>query len=62
MPVALTVPLPARACPAPCSLGREQFRDLAGCADYPRIPAAVTSPKWLWLTLAMTRPETVRPH
>jgi len=28
----LTVPLPARACPAPCSLGREQFRDLTSCA------------------------------
>ena len=28
----LTVPLPAMACPAPCSLGHEQFRDLTSCA------------------------------
>ena len=62
MPVALTVPLrpgPARH-PVPWVVNSSGISRAA--PDYPRIPAAVTSPKWLWLTLAMTRPETVRPH
>jgi hypothetical protein len=47
----LTVPLPARACPAPCSLGHEQFRDLMDCAGLsPGNPVAATLPERLWRT------------
>ena len=58
----LTVPLPARACPAPCSLGHEQFRDLTGCAGLSPEPGGRDLAGVALADLAMTRPETVRPH
>jgi hypothetical protein len=44
----LAVPLPAKACPAPCSLGSEQFRDLANCArSFPGRPGGRELAEWL---------------
>jgi hypothetical protein len=57
----LPVPLPTRACPAPCSLGHEQFRDVMNCTG----SSPETRGRYLagvaLADLSMTRPGTVRP-
>ncbi len=52
----------ARACPAPCSLGHEQFRDLTSCARLSPEPNGRDLAEVALADLAMTRRETVRPH
>jgi hypothetical protein len=61
-PGANALPLPAKACPAPCSLGHEQFRDLASCARLFPEPSGRDLAKVTLADLAMSRPETVSPH
>ena len=58
----LTVPLPAKACLAPCSLGHEQFRDLTSCARLSPEPGGCDLAEVALADLAMTCPGTIRPH
>jgi hypothetical protein len=58
----LSGPLPAKACPAPCSLGREQFRDLTSCARLSPEPGGRDHAEVALADLAMTPPQTIRPH
>ncbi len=61
-PGANALPLPAKACPAPCCLGHEQFRDLTSCARFSPEPSDRDLAKVALADLAMSRPETVSPH
>ena len=61
-PGANALPLPAKACPAPCSLGHEQFRDLTSCARLSPEPSGRDLAKVALADLATSRPETVSPH
>jgi len=56
------VPLPARACPAPCSRGYEQSRDLTDCARSSPQTSGRDLAGAALADLPVTRPGTVRPH
>ena len=60
-PDANALPLPAKACPASCSLGHEQFRDLTNCARLSPEPSGRDLAKVALADLAMSRPETLVP-
>jgi hypothetical protein len=57
----LAVPLPAKACPAPCSLGHEQFRDLTSCARLSPAPGDRGLADVALAGLAMTRLRPLGP-
>ena len=61
-PGANGLPLPAKAYPAPCCLGHEQFRDLTSCARSSLEPSGRDLAKVALAHLAMSRPEIVSPH